>query len=367
MSQIPILDLSPEIEARFAEFTGAFARVLKSGQFIMGPEGKAFESEIAAYLGVKHAIGLNSGTDALVIGLRAMGIGPGDEVICPSFTFFATAEAVSAVGANPVFVDVNEFTFCLDAARVEEKITPRTKAVIPVHLFGQGADMDALLALAKRRNLKVLEDVAQAMGADFAGKKLGTIGEAGTYSFFPSKNLGGFGDGGLVVTHDDAIAEQCRMLRAHGSKKRYFNEVIGYNSRLDEVQAACLRIKLKHLESANDGRRQVAKRYAEAFREFEGVTTPTEVPGTRHVFHQYTIRIAGGKRDRVHTELEKSGISTMIYYPVPLHRLPVYSHLKVALPVTERLSGEVISLPIWPEMKSDTQLRVVDAVKAALK
>ncbi len=366
MNPIPILDLNPEIEAHLSEFTEAFQRVLKTTHFIMGPEVKAFEVEIADYLGVKHAIGLNSGTDALIIGLRALGIGTGDEVICPSFTFFATAEAVSAVGATPVFLDIDRVTFNIDPALIEAKVTDRTKALIPVHLFGHAADMDPILALAERKGLRVMEDAAQAMGGEYHGKKVGTMGDVGTYSFYPSKNLGGFGDGGLVVTNDDKLAESCRMLRAHGSKKKYFNEVIGYNSRLDEVQAACLRVKLRYLEKSNEGRRQVARRYTEAFKGFSPVVVPTEVAPAKHVFHQYTIGVKGGKRDKLQAELEAQGISTMIYYPVPLHRLPVYAGMKVTLPETEHASTEVISLPIWPEMDVQTQLRVVDAVKKAL-
>lgn len=366
MKPIPILDLNPEIEAHLGEFTEAFQRVLKTTQFIIGPEVKAFEAEIASYLGVKHAIGLNSGTDALIIGLRALGIGAGDEVICPAFTFFATAEAVSAVGATPVFVDIEPLSFNLNVNLIESKITAKTKAIIPVHLFGLAADMDPLLALAKRRGLKVMEDVAQAMGAEYHGKKVGTLGDIGTFSFFPSKNLGGFGDGGLIATNDDKLAESCRMLRAHGSKKKYFNEVIGYNSRLDEVQAACLRIKLRYLEKSNQGRREVASRYAEAFKGFSPVVTPTETAAAKHVYHQYTISVKTGKRDKVQSDLEAQGISTMIYYPVPLHRLPVYASMKVSLPETEHASTEVISLPIWPQMDAQTQLRVVDAVKKSL-
>ena len=222
------------------------------------------KSETAEYLGVKHAIGCNSGTDALVIGLRAMGIKPGDEVITPSFTFFATAEAISNVGATPVFADIEPQSFNIDPTKVEEKITPKTKAILPVHLFGYPVDMDAINALAKKHNLLVLEDTAQAFGGDYHGKKTGTLGTAGAFSFFPSKNLGAFGDGGLVVTDDDKVAENARMLRVHGSKKKYYNEILGYNSRLDAMQAAMLRIKLRYLEKSNEGRREAAKRYNEA-------------------------------------------------------------------------------------------------------
>lgn len=364
--KIPILDLGPEIDAHFTEFNEAFQRVLKSGHFIMGPEVRAFEQEIADYLGVKHAIGCNSGTDALVIGLRALGVGVGAEVICPAFTFFATAEAVSLLGATPVFVDVDPTTFCIDVAKIAEKITPRTKAIVPVHLFGHSADMPALHAVVQGRDIMILEDVAQAMGGAWNRQKLGSIGHAGAFSFFPSKNLGAFGDGGLITTNDPAVADTCAKLRAHGSKKKYFNELIGYNSRLDEMQAAFLRIKLGYLEESNEGRRKVANRYGEAFTNKDGITAPTERAPAHHVYHQYTLRIDGNRRDKVQAALEAQGINTMIYYPVPLHRLPVYRHMTVSLPVTERLADEVISLPIWPQMKTETQIRVVEAILGAL-
>ncbi len=257
--KIPILDLKPEIDALWDEFNAAFQRVLRDGHFIMGADVLAFEREAASYLGVKHAIAMNSGTDALLIGLRALGVGPGDEVITTPFTFVATAEAATNLGATPVFVDIDPRTYNLDTALLEAAITPRTKAIIPVHLYGHAAEMDAVMAVAEKHGLKVLEDVAQAFSGEHRGRKLGAIGHAGAFSFFPSKNLGAFGDGGLLVTNDDAVAEAARMLRVHGAKRKYYNEVPGYSSRLDTLQAAMLRVKLPHVEaaSAGGGRRQL--------------------------------------------------------------------------------------------------------------
>ncbi|WP_343231593.1 DegT/DnrJ/EryC1/StrS family aminotransferase [Thermus brevis] len=348
MNRIPILDLSPEIEELWDDLMAAITRVLRSGQFILGPEVEAFEREVAEYLGVKHAIGLNSGTDALVIGLRALGVGPGDEVITTPFTFFATAEAISLVGATPVFVDIDPKTFNIDPNLIPAAITSRTKAILPVHLYGRPAEMDAILAIAEEQGLKVLEDCAQAFGATYRGKKVGTLGHAGAFSFFPSKNLGAYGDGGLLVTNDDGVAELARMLRAHGSKRKYYNEMVGYNSRLDALQAAILRVKLPHVDRWNEKRRQVAERYNELLSGVPGLVLPEISEG--HVFHQYTVRILGGKRDRLQQALAKAGIGTMVYYPVPLHELPVYSKkesTKECLNATQA-SEEVLSLPIGP-------------------
>lgn len=366
--RIPILDLTPEVKAHWDEFMDAAKGVLETTQFILGPNVGQFEKEIAAFLGVKHAIGCNSGTDALVIGLRALGVGPGDEVICPSFTFFATGETVSVIGAKPVFVDIDPKTYNMDVSKIEALITPRTKAVIPVHLYGNAVDMDGLRELASRRGLKILEDVAQAMGGEYQGRKVGTIGDVGAFSFFPSKNLGAFGDGGLITTNDDSLAENCRKLRTHGSIKKYYNEMIGYNSRLDELQAAFLRVKLKYLNESNEGRRQAASRYDEVFRHVPNIETPVEATHARHVYHQYTIRLTNGTRDKVHKDLAAAGIATMLYYPVPLHRLPVYAQQTHApLPQTELACEQVISLPIWPTITPEIQIEVASAVRAAVE
>ena len=365
--KIPLLDLQPEIQSIKGELMAAIERVIDSGAFIMGPDVKAFEDECAAYLGVKHAVGVNSGTDALVLGIRAMGIGPGDEVITTPFTFFATGECVSHVGATPVFVDIDADTFNIDPAKIEAAITPRTKAVLPVHLYGHAADMDAIQAIAKKHGLKVLEDVAQAWGSEFKGKKVGTIGDGGAFSFFPSKNLGAFGDGGLFVTNDDEIAATVRMLRVHGAKKKYFNEAIGYNSRLDTIQAAILRCKLPHIDEWNEGRRTAAARYTDLFKGVPGVIPPFEAGYTKHVFHQYTIRILGGKRDAVQQALADQNIGSFVYYPVPVDKLPVYAGLpKSDCPVSDQRTTEALSLPIWPTISPDVQKRVVSAIQAAL-
>jgi dTDP-4-amino-4,6-dideoxygalactose transaminase len=363
---IPVLDLSPEIDLPWDELQDAIQGVLRSGHFIMGLNVKAFEEEIAKYLGVKHAIGLNSGTDALFLALRALGIGPGDEVITTAFTFFATAEAVSHVGATPVFVDIDPKTYNIDADLIEAAITPRTKAIIPVHLFGQMADMGKIMAIANKHGLKVVEDVAQAMGASFNGKKAGTVGDVGTFSFFPTKNLGAYGDGGLLATNDDQVAEMVRKLRAHGSLKKYYNEVVGYNSRLDEMQAAILRVKLKRLDDWNEGRRQVAERYGELLQDVPGIVVPAVDSGAFHVYHQYTVRVLGD-RDEVQRQLAEQGIGTMVYYPVPVHKLPVYAGTAVSLPRAEAAVAEVLSLPIWPQMDLQTQKKVVRSLELVQK
>lgn len=366
-SKIPLLDMTPETESIWDELMASIQDVIRKSQFIMGPNVRAFESEMASYLGVKHAVACNSGTDALVLGVRALGLNPGDEVITSPFTFFATAEAVSQVGGVPVFVDIDPVTFNLDVSQVEAKITAKTKAILPVHLFGHAADMDPLMEVARKRGLKVLEDVAQAFGSEYKGRKSGSIGDAGALSFFPSKNLGAFGDGGMMVTNDDQIAETARMLRVHGARKKYYNETIGYNSRLDELQAAILRVKLPHIDEWNEGRRQAAARYSELLAGVAGVTVPSEAAYTKHVYHQYTIRIAGGARDQVQAKLGEQDIGTFVYYPVPLNKLPVYEKLTTGpLPNTDTCAAEVLSLPIWPKIESDTQERVATAIKQAL-
>lgn len=362
--KIPVLDLSPQIDALWDELGAAIQSVLKSGQFIMGPEVKAFEEEVARYLGAGHAVGVNSGTDALVIGLRALGIGEGDEVITTPFSFFATAESISNVGAKPVFVDIDETTFNIDPHKIEAAITPRTKAIMPVHLYGNPAAMGEILAIAGAHGLKVLEDCAQSFGARSGGRQTGTMGNLGAYSFFPSKNLGAFGDGGLITTDDDALAEKARMLRTHGAKKKYHNEMLGYNSRLDALQAAILRVKLPYVDAWNEQRREAAWRYDELLREAPGVIPPQVTPG--HVFHQYTVRLTGADRDEVHAKLEEWGINTMVYYPVPQDRLPVYAGRYPRYPVSDRLAEQVLSLPIWPEIGEEVQRRVVETLRQVL-
>ena len=368
MSQIriPIYDPRPEVEALWDELHEAIDGVLRSGRFILGPEVEAFEREVAEYLGVRYAVGVNSGTDALVIALRALGIGPGDQVITTPFTFFATAEAISAVGATPVFVDIDPDTFNISPAAVEKAITPRTKAVLPVHLYGQAADMGPILELARAHGLKVLEDVAQAFGGEYKGRKLGALGDAGAFSFFPTKNLGGFGDGGLIATDDPEVAEAARVLRAHGARKKYHNEVLGYNSRLDALQAAMLRVKLRYIDEWNARRRAVAARYNEALADLDGLVTPVEADYARHVYHQYTVRVKRGRRDALRQHLAEAGIGTMVYYPVPVHRLPVYAWPEGSLPQAEAAAAEVLSLPMSPFLPPDAQDEVVRHIKDLL-
>ncbi|HLE97193.1 MAG TPA: DegT/DnrJ/EryC1/StrS family aminotransferase [Candidatus Thermoplasmatota archaeon] len=363
---IPPMDLRGEVAELWKELAPALEAVLRSGHFILGPSVEAFERETARYLGVKHAIGLNSGTDALVLALRAVGVKPGDEVIVPSFTFFATAEAVSSIGGVPVMADVDAATFTIDTAHARKLVTPRTKAVIPVHLYGQTADMDPLLDLAREKGLKIVEDVAQAFGAKHKGRQAGTLGDAGAFSFFPTKNLGCYGDGGMVTTADDAVATSIRKLRTHGSLKKYHNEEIGYNSRLDEVQAAILRVKLPKVDAWNEARRRVAKAYDTGLAGLPGVTTPKVAPWGTHVFHQYTLRVDGARRDGLQARLADAGVSTMVYYPVPMHRLPVYAKGAPHLPVSEAAAAEVLSLPMWPGMPEATTERVVLSVRKAL-
>lgn len=364
--KIPILDLQPEIETQWSELTAAIENVLRTGQFIMGPDVKAFEDEVAKYLGTKHAIGVNSGTDALVIGLRAAGVGPGDEVITSPFTFFATAESISQIGAVPVFVDIDPHTFNIDPVAVKRAISGKTKAIIPVHLYGQAADMDAIMTIAREHGLKVIEDVAQGFGCDWRGRKAGAIGDVGAYSFFPSKNLGAFGDGGLITTSDDGIADVARMLRVHGARKKYYNETVGYNSRLDTIQAAVLRIRLRKIDEWNAGRRRAAHRYTAALAAIADVVPPIEHGHGLHVYHQYTVRILGGRRDAVQQALTAAGIGTMVYYPVPCHQLPLYKDGAPSLPLSERAAAEVLSLPIGPSLSDADVDRVVESLRAAV-
>ena len=384
-SQIPILDLGPQIARHEEAFKEAFQRVLRSGHFIGGPEVSGFEAEVAEYLGTEHAVGLNSGTDALVIALRALDIGPGDEVITTPFTFFATAEAISLVGATPVFVDVDPATYNIDPALVEAAVTERTRVLMPVHLYGQPAAMTQLMGIAERHGLRVIEDCAQSFGARYhgdclgcrgercddarrqrlTGRMTGAIGDIGAYSFFPSKNLGAFGDGGLLTTDDAELAATARKLRAHGGAHKYHNEMLGYNSRLDALQAAMLRVKLPHLDEDNASRRAVAARYTDALACIDGVIAPPVTDG--HVFHQYTVRVLDGRRDAVEQALAQSGIQTMVYYPVPCHRLPVFEDEGWGpYPVTDRLATDVLSLPIGPDLRADAQGHVLACVAGAL-
>lgn len=363
---IPTLDLSDEIKELENELNQAIQSVMGSTQFICGPNLRAFEKEVAQYLGTKHAVGLNSGTDALVIGLRALGVGWGDEVISSPFTFFATIEAICQVGATPVFVDIDPKTFNLNPDLVVQRVTPKTKAIIPVHLFGNACDMNPLLDLSHKHKIAVLEDVAQAFGGCYHTKKLGTLGDVGAFSFFPSKNLGAFGDGGLLVTDNDNVFELAQRLRNHGAKHRFDNECLGYNSRLDEIQAAVLRVKLKHVDRWNQRRADVANQYDELIGNVPGVCTPVRVSDCQHVFHQYTIRLTQNNRDDVKRKLQQSGVSSAVYYSSPIHTLPMFSHINAVLPECEKAAKEVLSLPIWPHISQETVICVANTLRQAV-
>ncbi len=364
---VPMVDLKIQYEAIKEEINSAVLGVMQSTHFILGPQGKALEQEVAAYHGVKHAVAVASGTDALHLALLAAGIKRGDEVITTPFTFIATAEAVSYIGAVPVYVDIDPVTFNIDVAKVEAAISKKTKAIIPVHLYGQPVDMDGLMKIANRHGLRVIEDCAQSFGAEYKNKKTGAIGDIGCFSFFPSKNLGGYGDGGMVITDDDTLAEHLLSLRNHGSRVRYYHDEIGYNSRLDEMQAAILRVKFRHIDEYNEKRGKNAALYNTYFAGSE-VITPSGQAGTKHVFHQYTIRVAN--RDAVKQKLDAGNItSSMIYYPVPLHLQAAYRDLGVgagSLPEAERAAKEVLSLPMFPELTESQIRQVSEAVKQAL-
>ena len=362
---VPMVDLKIQYDAMKDEIDRAILSVIGNTAFILGPQGKALEQSIASYHGVQHAVGVASGTDALHLALRAADIGPGDEVITTPFTFIATAEAISYQGAVPVFVDIRPDTFNIDVARIEEKITKRTKAIIPVHLYGHPVEMDALMTVAKKHGLKVVEDCAQSFGAEFRGKKTGAFGDIGCFSFFPSKNLGCYGDGGMVTTDDPKLAERMQSLRNHGSKVRYYHDEVGYNSRLDEVQAAVLNVKFKRIDGYNEGRRRAASLYTNHLA-VPGITPPVELPGCTHVFHQYTIRVKD--RDAVKKRLDDAKVSNMIYYPVPCHLQAAYRSLGMrpgSLPVAEQAAAEVLSLPMYPELTEEQVRSVSDAVKQA--
>jgi dTDP-4-amino-4,6-dideoxygalactose transaminase len=351
---IPMLDLGAQFRSIEGEIRGAIDRVLESQHFILGPEVAALEKEVSQFCDTRYGVGVASGTDALILALAASGIGDGDEVIVPSFSFIATADCVSLLRATPVFVDIDPVTFCIDPAQVGKKITARTKAIIPVHLYGQAANMDPILDIARQHNLKVIEDNAQAIGATYNGRKTGSMGDMGCISFFPSKNLGGYGDGGMIVTDSEELYGRLRSLRAHGATKKYFSIEQGWNSRLDEIQAAILRVKLRHLDSWAEGRRSRADLYDHYFESVSGVVAPKRADHGTHVFHQYTVRVQN--RDAVNKALAARGVPSMVYYPVPIHLQPIYVALgyqKGALPVSEQASEEVLSLPIYPELTDD--------------
>ena len=366
--KVPLLDLKAQYATVRDDVTRAMASVVERQEFIMGREVGELEAAVARLAAAKHGIGCASGTDALLLPLKALDLSGDDEVIAPSFTFFATAGAVHNAGGRPVFVDIEADTFNVDPAAIEAAITPRTRAIIVVHLFGQMVAMERILAAAGRRGIPVLEDGAQAIGArrriDGAWRMAGELGWAGTFSFFPSKNLGGFGDGGMIVTQGDELAAQLRKLRLHGGAKQYHHEEVGTNSRLDTLQAAILLAKLPHLAAWSAGRRERAARYEQAFAGYPHVTTPVTEPANEHIFHQYTVRVP--RRDELLAHLKANGIGCAVYYPVGLHLQPCFADLGYqpgSLPVTEEAMRTVISLPVYPELTDAQQDAVVDAVK----
>ena len=364
---LPVLDLRRQYAALSSEIAAAVTGVFESGVFINGPNVAEFEREFALYVGTEFAVGLNSGTDALHLALRALDIGPGDEVVTTPFTFAATTEAIGMVGARPVFADIDPRTYALDPQAAEAAITPRTKAILPVHLYGLPADAGALAALAQRKGLALVEDCAQSAGAKFEGRMTGSFGQIGCFSFFPSKNLGAYGDGGMLVTPDPAIAKRVRSLRAHGAAKKYHHEELGVNSRLDEIQAAILRVKLTRLEGWNRARRAIARQYNGILDGVAGVDLPVEPVGRECVYHQYTVAV--DDRDGCRAEMKARGIETMVYYPVPLHLQAVAKDLRMergAFPVAEAAAESVLSLPMFPELRPDEVDRVAAALTAAV-
>jgi dTDP-4-amino-4,6-dideoxygalactose transaminase len=370
--KIPLVDLKAQYESIKSEIDDAIRRVIESTQFILGPEVKAFESEIACYCCTEYSIGVASGTDALQLALLACDIKPGDEVITTPFTFIATAEAITRCGAIPVFVDIDLNTYNINPVTIAPKITERTKAILPVHLYGQPADMDPVLELGKKYNLRVIEDCAQALGAEYKGRKVGSLGDAGCLSFFPSKALGAYGDGGMVVTNNAEIAEKVAMLRNHGCKTKYYHLMRGFNSRLDELQAAILRAKLRHLDEWVKHRRQKASLYSKLFDQIEGVKTPYVSPDNYHVFNYYTIRLGSQmiNRDVLRAYLNSQNIATAVYYPLSLHLQDVYKPLGYKLgdfPESEKAQGEVLSLPMYPELTDSKIEEVVKAIEAYSK
>ncbi|ALB43077.1 Cys/Met metabolism pyridoxal-phosphate-dependent enzyme [Anabaena sp. WA102] len=377
VNSIPAFDIKQQYATIETEVSAAVLAVLASGRYIGGPAVTDFEQQFADYHGVSECVACNSGTDALFLALRALGIGAGDEVITTPFTFFATTEVISAVGAIPVFVDIDATTFNLDVEKVAAAITSKTKAIMPVHLFGLPVDMTGLMEIAKAHNLRVIEDCAQATGASWENQKVGSIGHIGCFSFYPTKNLGGCGDGGAITTNDPAIATQLRVLREHGSKVRYIHEEIGVNSRLDAIQAVILQIKLRYLDLWNSRRKQIADYYYQHLSQVSDIIVPQEFPGGVGVWNQYTIRISGERRngasgkyrDSVKNQMQEQGVNSMIYYPLPLHLQPVYKNLGYQLgqlPAAEQASQEVLSLPMFPELEQEQQDKVIDTLKNCL-
>jgi dTDP-4-amino-4,6-dideoxygalactose transaminase len=361
VDKIQMVDLVAQYQNIKSEIDTAIMSVIENAQFINGPEVAAFQKELENYLEVKHVIPCANGTDALQIALMALGLKPGDEIITPSFTYIATTEVMALLGLKPVFVEVNPDTYCIDASKIEAAITENTKAIVPVHLYGQAAPMNQIMEIAKKHNLFIIEDNAQAIGCDYTlsnGEtvKTGTIGTIGCTSFFPSKNLGCYGDGGAIFTNDSELAVKIKMISNHGQSKKYYHDVVGCNSRLDSVQAAILRIKLRNLDTYNASRNEVANYYDQFFAQFPQLKTPVRAENSTHVFHQYTLQVEGLNRDEMNKFLEERGVPSMIYYPVPAHRQKMFESFGSAstvLPITDWLTERVISLPIHTEMKQE--------------
>ena len=362
------LDLKAQYQSIKKEIDRAVKNVLDNCNFILGPEVENLENKIAKYCGTKYGIALNSGTDALFLSLKGLGLGPGDEVIVPSFTFIATPEAIVNVGAKPIFIDIDPKTFNLDPDKIEKLITKKTKAIIPVHLFGLPAEMDKIMKIAKKYKLRVIEDAAQAIGARYKNKKICSIGDCGCLSFFPSKNLGGYGDGGMVVTNNKKLAEKIKILRVHGTKKKYYHQIIGTSSRLDALQSAVLNVKLKYLDKWTKTRQKNAKYYTNKLKNIRQIKVPEINAKIISVFNQYTIRAE--KRNKLQKYLNQHEIPTQIYYPHPLHLQPVFKYLgykKNSLPETEKACQEVLSLPIYPELSQKEQDFIINKIKEFYK
>ena len=364
LEAVPQLDLTAQYAAIGVEIRAAIERVMASQQFVLGREGAALEQEIAELCGVSHGVGVASGTDALILALRACGVKAGDEVLLPPFTFVATGSAVSALGAKPVFADIRPDTYNLDPAECARRVTPRTRAIVVVHLYGLPAEMDVLLAFAKERKLPVIEDNAQAIGARYKGRPTGSMGDVGCVSFYPTKNLGAYGDAGMVVSNSAGLAERLRTLRNHGQTGKYLSSEPGWNSRLDEMQAAILRVKLRHLSNWQRARQSNAAEYTRLLNPFPGVMTPHTPEGLEHIFHQYTIRVE--KRDALQKFLAERHIGSAVYYPHPLHLQPIYAelgHKRGDFPHAERAAQEVLSLPMYPELRKEQIARVAECLQ----
>lgn len=371
---IPLLDLKTQYTALQNDIEAAVLDVLRSGWYVMGPNHNAFQQEAAELLGAKHAIGCANGSDALYIALLALDVKAGDEVIVPPFTYVATAEAVTQTGATPVFADVDINSFNIDVKEIEKKITDKTKVIIVVHLYGQACEMDAIMKLAEKNNIKVIEDTAQAFGTKYKNKSAGCIGDIGTYSFYPTKNLSAAGDAGMMTTNSNELAARLSKIRVHGSSKRYYHDELGVNSRLDEIQAAVLRIKLKHITAWNEQRAVIAKRYNEALTSIETenfkIITPSTIEGSSHIYHQYSIRVESknseNHRDRLKEFLKENGVASEIYYPLSLHMQNIYSDLGYKaedLPQTIKATEEVLCLPVYPELPEEDQDYVIETIK----